>query len=179
MLSPCGVVVVLIMHISDCIVIITSLASVQSGLRGTHGPHARPHETLDHPDCDGSYLSWDGPTTAQPWPGWPGWGPMRAQCGEMSWSVLAAQFKLFVLYQNIHLLQQSPLIVLYLSPPFKYFCSFNQICLVAHSSWPTPTIADSHHKPELLLNFLRFVLSSAPLPRGSPRVWCYLSNNYS
>ena len=37
------------MHISDCIIIITSLASVQSPESagwGPHGPHARPHQTL-------------------------------------------------------------------------------------------------------------------------------------
>ena len=45
---------------------------------------------------DGSYLSWDQPTTAKPRPSWPHSPPIRAPSYEMSWLV---PFKLFVLYQ--------------------------------------------------------------------------------
>ena len=72
-------------HISDCIIIITSLPSLPGPGLLSVGPHAGPGETLDHPDCDGSYLSWDEPTTAKLQSAWPQSRPMGAQCHKMSW----------------------------------------------------------------------------------------------
>ena len=77
--------VLLIMHISDCIIIITSLPSLPGPDLLSVGPHAGPGETLDHPDCDGSYLSSDGPITAKLRLAWPQSRPMGAQCQKMSW----------------------------------------------------------------------------------------------